>query len=81
MEAIAKACDYPQLVSIATVESSVMMWMVPPATVAVAYCINFDKEKILASDTSLISTFVAIPGIIFWVLILTVIAATGYFPA
>ncbi|MCI2068608.1 MAG: AEC family transporter [Bacilli bacterium] len=81
VEAIATACGYPALISVYTVESSVMMWMVPPATVAVAYCINFEKEKVMASDISLVSTFVAIPGIVFWVLILTVIAASGFFPA
>jgi hypothetical protein len=61
VEAIAIACNYRELVSIYTVESAVLMWMVPPATVAVAYCINFDKEKVMASDISLIATFVAIP--------------------
>jgi predicted permease len=81
VEAIAAAANYPALISIYTVESSVMMWMVPPATVAVAYCINFEKEKVMASDISLVSTFIAIPGIVFWVLILTVVAASGFFPA
>jgi malate permease and related proteins len=81
VEAIAIACGYSALISIYTVESAVMMWMVPPATVAVAYCINFDKEKVMASDISLVSTFVAIPGIVFWVLMLTVISASGFFPA
>jgi predicted permease len=79
VEVIAKACNYPQLVSLATVQSSIMMWMVPPATVAVAYCINFDKEKQMASNVSVISTLVAVPGIVFWILILTVIQSFGYF--
>lgn len=79
VEAIAIACNYRELVSIYTVESAVLMWMVPPATVAVAYCINFDKEKVMASDISLIATFVAIPGIVFWVLMLTLISASGFF--
>jgi predicted permease len=78
-ELIAQACSFPQLISIATVQSSVLMWMVPPGVVVVAYCIRFDKEKILASDTSLIGTLFAIPGILFWVLILSVIAGTGFF--
>ncbi len=81
VELIAKACGYPQLISAETVQSSCMMWMVPPATVAVAYCINFDQEKGLASDCSVISTLVAVPGIVFWVLILTVISSTGFFPS
>jgi predicted permease len=79
IEAIAVACGHPELVSIYTVESAVLMWMVPPATVAVAYCINFEKEKVMASDISLVSTFVAIPGIVFWVLMLTLISASGFF--
>lgn len=79
VEVIAKACNYPQLVSLGTVQSSIMMWMVPPATVAVAYCINFDKEKQMASNVSVISTLVAVPGIVFWILILTVIQSFGYF--
>ncbi|MFA6830096.1 MAG: AEC family transporter [Bacilli bacterium] len=79
IELIAKACGYPQLVSLATVQSSVMMWMVPPATVAVAYCINFDKEKQMASNISVISTLVAVFGIVIWVLLLTVIESFGFF--
>jgi malate permease and related proteins len=79
VEGIAKACGYPELVSMATVQSSLMMWMVPPATVAVAYCINFDKEKQMASNISVISTLVAVPGIIFWILMLTVISSFGFF--
>lgn len=81
VEGIATACGYPQLVSAATVQSSVMMWMVPPATVAVAYCINFDKEKQMASDASVISTLLAVPGIVVWVLLVTLITSTGFFPA
>lgn len=81
IELIAKACGYPQLVSAETVQSSLMMWMVPPATVAVAYCINFDKEKQLASDTSVISTLVAVPGVVIWILLITLITSTGFFPS
>lgn len=81
IEGIATLCGYPQLVSAATVQSSVMMWMVPPATVAVAYCINFDKEKQMASNASVIGTLLAVPGIVVWVLLLTLITSTGFFPA
>ncbi len=80
IEAIATACGHPELVSAATVQSSIMMWMVPPATVAVAYCINFDKEKQMASDASVISTLLAVPGIVIWVLVLTLLTSTGFFP-
>jgi predicted permease len=81
LEAIVKEADRPEIISLATVQSAVLMWMVPPATSAVAYCISFDKEKVLASDASFISTIVAIPGIIFWVLILTLIASSHFFYA
>jgi len=81
VEWIATLCGYPELISAETVESSVMMWMVPPATVAVAYTISFDKEKQMASDTSVISTLVAVPGVIVWILLLTVITSTGFFPS
>lgn len=81
VELIGKACGYPELVTASTLQSSIMMWMVPPATVAVAYCINFDKEKQLASNTSVIATLLAVPGIVVWILILTVLTSTGFFPA
>lgn len=80
VESIARACGYPQLISAETMQSSLMMWMVPPATVAVAYCINFDKEKRMASNTSVISTLLAVPGIVIWVLVITLLTASGFFP-
>lgn len=81
IELVGKACGYEQLVTVSTLQSSIMMWMVPPATVAVAYCINFDKEKQLASNTSVIATLLAVPGIVVWILILTVLSSTGFFRA
>lgn len=70
-----------KLVSMSTVNSAVLTWMVPPATVAVGYCINFDKEKEMASHISLVSTIGAIVGTVIWVILLTVINATGFFYA
>ena len=67
------------LISIQTVQSSVIMWLVPPATVAVSYAISFDKEKEMASHISLISTLVSIIGVIVWILLLTIIESTGFF--
>lgn len=78
VQGIAVACHY-SLISNDTLTSSIMMWMVPPATVAVSYCINFEKEKQLASNASVISTLVAVPGIVIWVLLLTVLSSTGFF--
>lgn len=70
-----------QLISTATLSSSVITWMVPPATVAVGYCISFDKEKEMASHISLIGTFGSVIGIVIWVILLTVITSTGIFYA
>ena len=80
LELGAKALGMPQLISADTVHSSVITWMVPPATVAVGYCINFNKEKEMASHISLIATFGSVLGIVLWVLLLTVVDATGFFP-
>jgi predicted permease len=79
VEGVAKACGYPQLISLATVQSTVLMWAVPTATVAVAYCLEADKEKALASDASVLATLVYIPGEIVWVLLLALIQASGFF--
>lgn len=76
-----KESGISQLISMNTVNSSVITWMVPPATVAVGYCINFDKEKEMASHISLIGTFGSVIGIIIWVILLTVIDSTGFFAA
>lgn len=69
------------LVSMNTVNSSIITWMVPPATVAVGYCINFDQEKEMASHISLIGTFCSVIGIVIWVILLTIISSTGFFAA
>lgn len=79
VQGIAKLCGFDQLISTNTVNAAVITWMVPPATVAVGYCISFDKEKEMASHISLISTLGAVLGIIIWVIVLTVIGTTGFF--
>lgn len=81
IEAIARACNYPQLVSTDSLHSIVFTWMCPPAAVAVGYCIAYDRQKEMASHISLISTFGAVIGVILWVIILTVIDSTGFFYA
>lgn len=81
VEAISKACGYAELITIETVQSSVFTWLVPPATVAVGYCLAFDKEKEMASHISLISTFGAVLGVILWVIVLVVVESSGFFPA
>jgi hypothetical protein len=64
-----------------TVNSAVLTWMVSPATVAVGYCIAYDQEKQMASHISLIGTLGAVVGVILWVIVLTIIGATGFFAA
>ena len=81
IEGIGYAVGYPNLITIETVQSSVFTWLVPPATVAVGYCINFDRQKEMASHISLIGTFGSVVGVIIWVIVLVVISSTGFFPA
>lgn len=78
IEGIAKACG-GSLISAETFHSCIFTWMVPPATVAVGYCVNFNKEKEMASHISLISTLVAVVGIVVWILLISVVDATGFF--
>jgi predicted permease len=79
LEAIARACGYPELISSTTMVVTVLMWMVPTSTVATSYCIALDQEKNLASDCAFLSTLISIPGIVFWVLITSVLSASGFF--
>lgn len=46
-----------------------IMLATPPATVAVAYAIKYEKEQVLASNASLLATVLAIFAIIFWILV------------
>lgn len=64
------------LVGLGTV---VIMMATPPATVAVAYAINFDREALLASNASLMSTMVAVLMAPIWIVIIELIGKTGAF--
>ena len=44
-----------------------IMLATPPATVAVAYAIKYDKEAALASNASLLGTVLAVFAIVFWI--------------
>lgn len=79
IEVMGRTMGHPEIISMDTLNSSIITWMMPPATVAIGYCINFDKEKEMASHISLIGTLCAIVGIIVWVIVLTVIGSTGFF--
>jgi predicted permease len=79
LQAIARACGYSPLISLATVQSTFLMWMAPPAVVATAYCLEFDNEKELASDASLLATICYLPGLVIDVLLLSIIGSLNFF--
>lgn len=55
----------------------IIMLATPPATVAVAYAIKFEKEAVLASNISLVNTVFAVFAIIFWIIVLAITHANG----
>ena len=63
-------------VGLATV---VIMMATPTATVAAAYAISFDKESLLSSNCSLLSTIVAVVAMPCWIVVLEVIKNLGIF--
>lgn len=57
----------------------VIMMATPPATVAVSYAISFDREALLASNTSLLATLAAVVMTPVWIVVLMIISHTGLF--
>ncbi|MGI8362064.1 AEC family transporter [Bacillus cereus] len=57
----------------------VIMMATPAATVAAAYAISFDKDALLASNASLLSTISAVIMIPIWIVIINFICGTGLF--
>lgn len=55
----------------------IIMLATPPATVAVSYAINFDKEALFSSNASLVTTVLSILAIILWLVILTALTSMG----
>jgi malate permease and related proteins len=55
------------------------MMATPTATVAAAYAISFDRDALLASNASLLSTIISIILIPFWIIIINIISAMGIF--
>lgn len=51
------------------VMSCLLMIATPAATVAVAYAIKYEKEPVLASNASLLSTIIAVGAVIFWIIV------------
>lgn len=58
---------------------TVIMLATPPAAVAAAYAIGFDREPVMSSNASLISTAAAVLMIPIWLTILRGIEMTGIF--
>ncbi|GIN86695.1 malate permease [Heyndrickxia sporothermodurans] len=57
----------------------VIMMATPTATVAAAYAISFDKDALLASNASLLSTIFAVVMIPIWIIANYLISVTGIF--
>lgn len=57
----------------------VIMMATPTATVAAAYAISFDKDAVLASNASLLSTITAVVMIPVWIIIINLISLSGIF--
>lgn len=66
-------------VNLTTVIATTLMWAVPPSTIATSFCISYDKHADFASDCNLIGTLVAVVGIPFWIMILTIITQMAIF--
>lgn len=66
-------------VSFEALATIVIMMATPTATVAAAYAISFDKDAILASNASLLSTIAAVVMMPIWIVILEVVRNTGLF--
>ena len=51
----------------------IIMLATPPATVAVAYAIKYDREAVLASNASLLATVLSVAAVVFWIVLGSVI--------
>lgn len=59
--------------------TTVIMLATPTATVAAAYAISFDKEAILSSNCSLLSTLFAVVCMPLWIVVLEIVKNIGLF--
>lgn len=66
-------------ISFVGVASVVIMMSTPPATVAAAYAIKFDKEAVLTSNCSLLATVVCVVFMPIWIIILEIIKSLNLF--
>lgn len=51
----------------------IIMLATPPATVAVAYAIKFEKEAVLSSNISLVNTVLSVFAIVLWIIVLEIL--------
>ncbi|NVY95601.1 AEC family transporter [Lactobacillus sp. DCY120] len=63
-------------IAVATI---IIMMATPTAAVAASYAIGFDREAVLTSNASFISTIGAVIMVPIWIVILAIIAGTGIF--
>ncbi|KGO31822.1 AEC family transporter [Oenococcus alcoholitolerans] len=66
-------------VSAEALETIIIMMATPTAAVASTYAIGFDRQAVLASNASLLSTVVATVLMPFWIIIAQVLSSTGIF--
>lgn len=66
-------------VSLVALGTVVIMMATPPATVAAAYAISFDKEAVLASNASFLSTFAAVVLTPVWIVVVEMLSSMGIF--
>lgn len=66
-------------VSFVALATMIIMMATPTATVAAAYAIGFDKEALLTSNCSLLSTIVAVFAMPLWIVILEIINGLNIF--
>lgn len=57
----------------------IIMMATPTATVAASYAISFDREAVLASNASLLSTVGAVIMMPIWIIVLNIVGSTGLF--
>ncbi len=77
--AIGKAITGNSVLTEANLGALVVMTAAPPASVVISYAISYDKEKILASNLSVLATLMSVIMMPFWIIIVKVIAATNLF--
>ncbi|WP_413527258.1 AEC family transporter [Marinilactibacillus psychrotolerans] len=66
-------------VSLVGLGTIVVMMATPTATVAAAYAISFDKDALLASNASLLSTISAVVMMPIWIVIISMLGSLGIF--